>query len=273
MLRYMRQGRMLVWRTFVTFRHYFFTLSFIILTFSLGADAQIDTVTGQITNSGSESFAGSISGDGRFVVFESTGNVATENPRNEDGNPEIFLFDYAQRRIFQITDTQSVLFNSSVSPGTFTNIRILIANKRPMISTDGNWIVFSSNATTSRPLVPDDTNPGNFNGNAFTSPTPTPVPTPSTSPTATPTGTPSPTPTPPPNPLSDDANMEMWLYHVPAHSDGLNLTTGEELSLTNLSGGTFIRVTNTNPSRKPISGSTSGSASVADDNHDPSIND
>jgi Tol biopolymer transport system component len=273
---------MLVWRTFVTLRYYFFTLSFIILTFSVEAFAQVDTVIGQITSSGAESFAGSISGDGRFIVFESTGNVATENPRNTDGNPEIFLFDFAQRRIFQITDTQSVLFSSSVGPNSFTNIRILIANKRPMISTDGKWIVFSSNATTSRPTAPDDTNPGNFNGNAFTSPTPTPtptpVPTPSTSPTptpsptATPAGTPSPTPTPPSNPLSDDANMEMWLYQIPSYS-GADLTTGQELALTNLSGGTFIRITNTDPSRKPISGSTSGSASVADDNHDPSIND
>ena len=56
-----------------------------------------------------ESFAGGMSGDGRFVVFESRGNVATVNPRNEDGNVEVFLFDYAQRRIFQITDTKSVL--------------------------------------------------------------------------------------------------------------------------------------------------------------------
>ena len=268
----------------MTFRHYFFTLTFLVVALSVGANAQADSVIGQITSSNSEAFAGSISGDGRFVVFESTGNVATENPRNEDGNPEIFLFDFAQRRIFQITDTQSVTFSSSISPSSFTNIRILIANKRPMISTDGRWIVFGSNATTSTPLVPDDTNPGSFNGNAFTSPTPTPTPTPiptptasptatpTPSPTATPTGTPTPTPTPPPNPLSQDANMEIWLYQIPAWAPA-DLTTGEEVPLANLSGGAFIRVTNTDPSRLPIGGSLAGAASVADDNHDGSIND
>lgn len=72
---------------------------------SLDAAAQVDSAIGQITNSTVETFAGGISGDGRFVVFESTGNLATDNPRNTDGNREIFLFDYAQRRIFQITST------------------------------------------------------------------------------------------------------------------------------------------------------------------------
>ena len=34
----------------------------------------------------------------------------TPTPRNnEDGNREIFLIDYAQRRIFQITNTKNVL--------------------------------------------------------------------------------------------------------------------------------------------------------------------
>src|SRR5688572_25213278 len=125
-----------IWRTFMKLRHYFSLFFLLILGISGTASSQADPVIGQISNSTGESFAGSISGDGRFVVFESTGNVATENPRNEDGNAEIFLFDFAQRRIFQITDTQSVLFNTC-SSGTGANVRILIANKRPMISTDG----------------------------------------------------------------------------------------------------------------------------------------
>ena len=68
------------------------------------------------------SFAGDISANGRFVVIESNGDIATEkiptknpdgtiNPNarnNEDGNREIFLVDYAQRRIFQITNTRNV---------------------------------------------------------------------------------------------------------------------------------------------------------------------
>ncbi|HVQ56259.1 MAG TPA: hypothetical protein VMS29_05850, partial [Pyrinomonadaceae bacterium] len=159
-----------------------FLLFFVLLFVVYGtAFSQADPVIGQISNSTGESFAGSISGDGRFVVFESTGNVATENPRNEDGNPEIFLFDFAQRRIFQITDTKSVLFNVC-SSGSGANVRILMANKRPMISTDGRWIVFSSNATSSTPAAPDATNPSNFDGNSLTSPAPTPCPSPSPSP-------------------------------------------------------------------------------------------
>ena len=80
--------------------------------------AQVDSVVGQITNSTVESFAGGISGDGRFVVFESTGNLATENPRNTDGNREIFIFDYAQRRTFQITNTTSLRTGAT---GTFAS--------------------------------------------------------------------------------------------------------------------------------------------------------
>src|SRR3989442_888042 len=69
-----------------------------------------DPFLAQITHGAStrDSFAGDISANGRFVVFESTGDVATEkiptfnssgapNPNarnNEDGNREIFLYDY-----------------------------------------------------------------------------------------------------------------------------------------------------------------------------------
>ena len=88
------------------------TFLFAIVTLFIGATtatAQVDAVIGQLSNSGAESFSGGMSGDGRFVVFESRGDLATDNPRNSDNNLEIFLFDYAQRRIFQITDTKSVL--------------------------------------------------------------------------------------------------------------------------------------------------------------------
>ena len=51
----------------------------------------------------------------------------------------------------------------------FSNIRIEIANKRPVISNDGRWIAFSSNATTSTPTAPDATNPGSFDADALTS--------------------------------------------------------------------------------------------------------
>src|SRR6185312_2589330 len=113
------------------------------------------------------SFASDISANGRFVVFESNGDVATQkipskrpdgtpntNPRNnEDGNREIFLADYAQRRVYQITDTKNVTIPTPADP---LFIKVEISNNRPMISLepqllDGKRvyvIVFSSNAPT-----------------------------------------------------------------------------------------------------------------------------
>jgi len=65
--------------------HIIYTLAVIALLANfLTASAQVDSVIGQLTSSPVESFAGGISGDGRFVVFESTGNLATENPRFPD---------------------------------------------------------------------------------------------------------------------------------------------------------------------------------------------
>lgn len=254
--------------------------------------AQTESVIGQFTSSASDSYAGSVSGDGRLVVFESRGNVATENPRNTDGNSEIFLWDYAQRRIFQITDTKSVLANTFGQP-VQSNIRIDIINKRPMISQNGLWIAFASNATASIISPPDALNPGSFDGNTYNTqdplptegcpaPTPTPSPTatptatPTPTPTATPTGTPTPTPvptsTPFNNPLQCDGNMEMFLYQVPALPPA-DLTSGDPVAITDLAAGTFTRITTTPPSRYPQPGSLLAVPFVADDNHDVSIND
>src|SRR5215218_7812080 len=173
----------------VNFRVLFLTILTAIFAMPLVVAAQADTAIGQFTSSTEESFAGGISGDGRFVVFESKGNIATENPRNADFNTEIFIFDYAQRRIFQITDTKSVLNNTATLPVS-TNLKVEISNKRPVISSDGRWIAFGSNATTSTVGAPDATNPGSFDGNAFT-------------------------PASGVNPLTLDGNMEMWLYQIP----------------------------------------------------------
>ena len=225
----------------------FLLLAFIALFGTvLSVSAQTDSVIGQITSSPAESFVGGISGDGRLVVFESTGNLATDNPRNSDGNREIFIFDYAQRRIFQITDTKSLLTNTTLSP-TFDNIKVEISNLRPVISNDGRWIAFGSNATTSTPAVPNSTNPGNFDANTFTT-------------------------TDGSNPLTTDANTEMWLFQIPAVAPA-NLSFGGELPVTDLSVGSFIRVTNTPPSRLPVPGSTTSGPIIADDNREVSIND
>lgn len=261
---------------------------FLALSLGIGvstAPAQIDSVIGQLSNAPADSYAGAMSGDGRFVVFESRGNLATENPRNADGNVEIFLFDYAQRRIFQITDTKSLLFDPAGS-AFFTNIRVEISNTRPVISNDGRWIAFSSNATTSTPLLPDLTNPGLFNGNDYTAPGPTPTPgTPTPTPTASPTGTPTctPAPTPGANPLTSDGNLEMWLYQIPPYDTVADLSAGDELPLTNLApfeangdptpGAAFTRVTNTDPSQLPRAATCTTGPFIADDNHDASIND
>ncbi|MFN6963220.1 MAG: hypothetical protein ACK4S4_05565 [Pyrinomonadaceae bacterium] len=247
-------------------------LAILFLTFSLAAFGQaVDTVIGQFTNSPAESFAGGVSGDGRFVVFESRGNHDTQNPRNADGNVEIFLWDYAQRRIFQITDTKSVLIDPNAGTG-FSNIRVEITNIRPVISNDGRWIAFSSNATTSVAGQPvNGTNPGRFDGNAYTAPTPTPSPSPTAS------------PTPGANPLTNDANLELWLYQIPPVPGVPDLSAGDEQPLTFLSpydangaavaGAAFYQITNTPASQLPRSANGTSGAFVADDNHDPSISD
>jgi uncharacterized protein (TIGR03437 family) len=233
----------------VKFRFFLFFAILFLLGNLTNVSAQVDSVIGQVTSSASESFVGGLSGDGRFAVFESNGNVATENPRNTDGNREVFLFDYAQRRIFQITDTRSLLKDQTM-PAIFSNTRVEILNIRPVISNDGRWIAFGSNATTSTPTTPNATNPGNFNANSFNV---------TTGDTTT-------------NPLTSDGNTEMWLYQIPA-TPPADLSSGDELPFTDLNAGTFIRVTNTAASRLPVEGSTTALPIIADDNRDASLND
>ena len=83
-----------------------------------------DAFLAQVTRTTSNAFATDMPANGRFVVFESTGDAATlkpgqtaasKSPTNTDGNTEIFLYDYAQRRSFQLTNTKAVL-NPSPSP-------------------------------------------------------------------------------------------------------------------------------------------------------------
>ncbi len=228
------------------FHIFIFFLAIIVFSANLSSvSAQADSVIGQITSSAQESFAGGISGDGRLVVFESTGNVATENPRNADGNREIFVFDYAQRRIFQITDTRSLLTDIT-KPVDNTNIKVAIVNLRPVISNDGRWIAFSSNANSlAQPIA--NLTPGSFDANTLTDSAGN-------------------------NALTQDANTELWLYQIPAVTP-VNLSSGSEIQLTDLSAGTFVRVTNTTPSRLPTAGSATAGPVVADDNREASIND
>jgi len=229
-----------------------------------------DPFTVQLTSSptaGFTSLTGDISANGRFVVFTSNGDVSTETNgnRNPDGNREIFLADYAQRRIFQITNTLSLpkppaspsptpTPSPSPSPTATpsptptplptpedrTNLLVEVDNRAPMISlapvlvggVRSYIIVFSSNA---------------------------PFP-------GAPTGTDSTT-------WQADANSEIWIYRIPAVAD-VDLTLGADLPLQNLEGtANFFRVTDTTASRAPIAGSTTASPFFADDNREASISD
>lgn len=244
------------------FRFTFLFTAFLFLFVNLSiAFGQVDSVIGQITNSTAETFAGGISGNGRLVVLESTGNLATENPRNADGNREIFIFDYAQRRIFQITDTRSLLTDATKAP-TFDNVKVEIVNVRPVMSNDGRWIAFGSNATCAFPgnttvtppisAIVSTTNPGFFDPNLAVEANHCIVGT--------------------NNNLVNDGNTEIWLYQVPAVAP-VNLSLGTEIPVTDLSAGIFTRVTNSLPSRSPSAGSASALPIIANDNRDPSISD
>lgn len=229
----------------------------------------------QLTSSpsGFQSFAGDLSLNGRFVVFESNGDVATEkiptknpdgtiNPlarNNEDGNREIFIADYAQRRIFQITNTRNVQSpvtatptptpsaspsptpTPAPTPADLSKVKIEISNNRPMISFEGVLngsgqrvfrIVFSSNA-------PD---PRNFDGTDSAA-------------------------------LSADANQEVWIYELPPVTD-VDLSRGNDIPFVNLAGGTLLpQITNTPAKSLPTAGSAFTSPQVSDDNREAVISD
>src|SRR6476620_1194463 len=206
----------------------------------------------QVTSnpSGFYAFAGDMTANGRFVVFESNGNLDTQNPRNADGNREIFLVDYAQRRIFQLTNTRNVLKpppsptptptpTPVPTPPDLSLVKIEISNNRPAISFEPELnsgkriytIVFSSNA-------PD---PGNFDGTDSDA-------------------------------LVADGNQEIWIYRLPEIDDVFDLTSGDDiLPVVDLTQGTFRQVTSTPPSRPLRTGVFL--PDVLDDNREASISD
>jgi len=223
----------------------------------------------QLTSSPTSAFdslTSDVSADGRFIVFTSNGNVATVNPNNADGNREIFLFDYAQRRIYQITNTKNVP-NPTPSPSPTptpspspsptaspsptptplptpadrTQVKVEIDNRNPMISLTGVLdgglrqyvIVFSSNAP----------NPANFDGTDSAA-------------------------------LDADANSEIWIYKLPAVAD-VDLTLGTDIPdpLPLVDPTKFEQITNTTASRAPTAGSTTASPFFADDNREATISD
>ena len=224
-----------------------------------------DPFAAQLTSSpaGFYSFANDVNANGRFVVFESNGNLDTQNPRNADGNREIFLADYAQRRIFQLTNTKNVLKpvptpsptptptatptptpgatptpSPEPTPPDLSLVKVEISNNHPMISLEPALsggkriytIVFSSNA-------PD---PSNFDGTDSDA-------------------------------LDADGNQEIWIYQLPEIDDVFDLSNGDEIPLTDLTTGSFRQITNTPPSRPLRTGV--NPPDVVDDNRDATISD
>lgn len=212
------------------------------------------------------SFVGDISANGRFVVFESNGDVATQNRNNADGNREIFLVDYAQRRIFQLTNTKNVPIASasptptpspsasptpvpSPTPADPAQIKYEISSNRPVLSFEPALvggppgsrtytIVFSSNA----PTLPSF---GGADLAGFVGTTIAPAP---------------------------EGNQELWIYRftVPEISD---LSTGDDVAFQDLSLGTFTRVTDTVCSRPTGLRPAIIAADVIDDNREATISD
>ncbi len=207
------------------------------------------------------------SGNGRFVVFESNGNVATDNPNNADGNREIFLADYAQRKIFQLTNTRNVLKatpsptptptptptpSPSASPtpppgpvpANPVNVEIEVSNNRPMISFAPTPIVGGPNAGKLVYTIV-------FSSNAV-NPTDPNV-----------------------DPSSTDANQEVWILELApaANLTEAQIASGAEFSEDLFTASTFRQITNTTASRPPTAGSVSAAPFVADDNREASIND
>lgn len=235
----------------------------------------------QLTSSpaGFQSFARDMSLNGRFVVFESNGDIATEkvptrkpdgtlnpNPRNnEDSNREIFLADYAQRRIFQITNTTNIQKppasptptpspaaspapTPAPTPADPALIKYQISNNRPMISFDPPvaggppgtrtyTVVFSSNAQALPDSVGTDV-PG-FVGTT-TSP-------------------------------ATEGNQELWIYKF-AVTEVADLSSGAEVTFENLSGGTFARLTDT-PCSRPTGLNPANPQDAIDDNREAAISD
>ena len=241
-------------------KHAFRTLLALAFVCSAAAAAALaqtptpDPLVTQITTGTGNTFARDISGDGRFVVIESTGDIATvppgqtaanKSPNNADGNREIFLFDYAQRRIFQITDTRSQLVDpNATGDARFANanIRVEVSNNRPVISRDGRFIVFSSNG-----FDPADaaSSPFSFDGNGAAA-----------------------------ERLRADGNQELFVYRIP-DVPAADLTSGETVAYVELrQQNAFTRVTNTPASRLPRAGvGTTVSPFVADDNRSAQVND
>lgn len=257
-----------------------FSLAFLTLT-AFSVSAQVDSIVGQFTNTpnvlGGVMNVADISGDGRFVVFESTADIASDRSstrNNADGNREIFIFDYAQRRIFQITNTKRALNDVNGSSTSNPNILVDVINAQPSISnqTDSGgryWIAFASNAGVN---VAGQNDPGNFDGNLC-------IPA-ATNCSGIISGTYNDTNRPTLAAIRTDGNQEIWMYQLPAVPP-VDLSLGLDIPRVDLAAGTFLRATTTPARFPPVPGRAATTNPpvpeqrplIADDNKFPSIND
>ena len=240
----------------VKFRVAFWLLFVLCFVGTSASQAQVDSLVAQITSSSANTFVRDISGDGRFVVLESSGDISTERDssrNNADGNSEIFLFDYAQRRIFQITNTRRVLSDNAASATTQANILVDVTNTRPVIANglvnNELWIAFTSNAAPSfANPTPVGANPGNFDGTALTDAAAR-------------------------QNFAADANTEIFLYRVLVTTQTIDLSRGIEVPFNNLAAGTFTQVTNSQANSPSQPGTANIAPFISDDNRDLSIDD
>ena len=217
-------------------------------------NAQSEPFVAQLTSTNTQSYVNGMSGSGRFLVVESTGDIGTKdpalglNPDNSDGNLEIFLIDYAQRRIFQLTNTKSRLVDATMPPTTQSNIRVVMINTAPVISNDGRFIAFVSNANSLTPAGTNTSTPGNFDANSLSDADR--------------------------DALLADANWEIWMYEIPAlMGPPADLSSGAEPVFQDLGMGIFTRVTSTPARQLPQAGTTTITAVVSADNREVAIND
>ncbi|HWW77807.1 MAG TPA: hypothetical protein VNZ44_20550 [Pyrinomonadaceae bacterium] len=114
-----------------------------------------------------------------------------------------------------------------------------VVNLQPVISHDGRFIVFESNAYSDADA---SLSPKNFDGQANSAA------------------------------LKLDGNTEIFIYRIPDVSN-VDLTQGTEVPVTDLAAGTMTRVTFTPASDKPRPGSTNVPPFFARDNYGPTVGD
>lgn len=123
-----------------------------LLILSIAVSAQTDELVFRQLTSAVSAIGVTVRGasyDGKRIVFESLNDYTGENT---DNNNEIFVYDVDSRTFIQITKTTNIL-----DPEDMTKVVLAISNNTPVISGDGEHIVFTSNAK----LTESDNEDGN----------------------------------------------------------------------------------------------------------------